>query len=333
MQRNIQLIAALTLLSAPALSQERAMDNTAAKPRTIAEMINAASVSYQTAEKANFSAARTNEVSSDLLLFTGMNMASAPITPDGQAFFHSDTDNSAMLHIDTLTGSVIFSKGTRDLSGLENTPALPTKGAAAGIARDLLGQLDFAPAEESQLFVEHVGGVGMGVEKPDGSTETFEKLRTVRFGRTMGGLKVEGPGSRIVVQLGENGELRGLVHRWQELAPMAIAPQQKLSPSELRSMVAFRIQQAASHAAEIKFESADLVLYDDGQGTIEPVIRVVVEQTIISEFQNEDGEREERVIQNPLDFYLPILRQPNARLPYVKDLEAKVAATPEIDNE
>ncbi|HIF40741.1 MAG TPA: hypothetical protein EYQ74_06555 [Planctomycetes bacterium] len=335
MKNTVKLLALLSLCSSPALGQkplsEGGLDRADDRHETLSEMLEASRFSYQAIGNEGTPQAFTNKVSSNLFLMTGLDLPASPSTPDGKVLFHDADDSSTLLYVDTRSGSVAFSKGTKDISGTHDTPSLPTTEEAPVIATDLLKELQLAPADTTEMVVEHVGGLRMGVLNPDGSTDQFEKLRTVRLSRVLDGTKVEGPGSRIVIQLGEHGELRGLVHRWRELTPTALLPVEKFTPRELRRMISFRIAQATAKATKVEFESAKLVHYDDGQGTVEPVIHVIVQQTLVSKSRNEKGELIEHVLKNPVDFYVPILRKSKARLPFVKDQLVKGLAKPGKD--
>ena len=335
MKNTIKLLALLSLCSSPALGQKPLSgdgpDRAGERQETLSGMLEASRFSYQAVGNEGTPQAFTNKISSNLFLMTGLDLSSSPITPDGKVLFHDVDDSSTLLYVDTRSGSVAFSRGTKDISGTHDTPSLPTTEEAPAIATDLLKELQLAPVDTTEVVVEHVGGLRMGVLNPDGSTDQFEKIRTVRLGRVLDGTKVKGPGSRIILQLGEQGELRGLVHRWRELTPTVVLPVEKFTPRELRRMIDFRISQATAKATEVEFESAKLVHYDDGQGTIEPVIHVIVQQTIVSKSRNEKGELEEHVFENPVDFYVPILRKSNACLPFVKDQLVKGLAKPGKD--
>lgn len=289
--------------------------------QTIAEMIEAADTSYTAIDNVAFSASESNGIVNRLLANSQMPMVASPLSLDGQMFLRHATDSTAILHIDTNGRTITFNRGIGDMSDHASTPALPTKEEAPAIAKSLLNELELAPARADELVVEHVGGLNMGVENADGETEVFEKVRSVRFGRQLGGQPVVGRGSRIQVQLGKEGEMRGIVRRWNEVEANAIAPEAKFSVEEIREMVSTRLRNSASHAKTIEFVKAELVLFDDGKGVIEPTIRVEVNLTISSQARGEDGQPETREIVNPLDFFIPILRNPQAELPFVKDIQ------------
>ena len=55
------------------------------------------------------------------------------------------------------------------------------------------------------------------IDIKDGKVVEYDKLRTVHFGRQIDGIDVGGPGSKITVQLGANGELVSVNRRWVEV--------------------------------------------------------------------------------------------------------------------
>ncbi len=326
MQLQSQLTTAFVV---PTLLAASTLAGGSQAPQSITEMINSANVSYTSTSTEAFSAAQTDEISGRLLSISKTPMAASPLTLDGQALFHSDNDPTAMLHIDTQTRTIVFNKGIGDISDHASTPALTTVEAAPQVAKSLLEELQLSPENADELRVEHVGGLNMGLEGADGETQVFEKVRTVRFGRELGGMKVIGPGSRIVVQLGQEGQMRGVVRRWNEVVSAPIAPESKFSAEQIREMITFRLAGAASEAQGIEFQSAEVVLFDDGKGVIEPAIRVEVELTFETEFRAEDGTTQQREVKNPLDFFVPILRNPKAEMPFTKDIRMNAVATPE----
>jgi len=322
MQLKSQLTAAVlttTLFAASSL----------AEGQSISEMLEAATTSYSATDNVAFTPEESNSISSRLLAKSQLPMMASPMSMDGQVFFRHATDNTAILHIDTAGRTVVFNRGIADINGPESTPNLPTTEAAPAIAKSLLNELEFAPERGEEMVVGHVGGMNMGLQTEEGETKNFEKIRTVHFGRRLGGQRVLGRGSRIQVQLGADGEMRGLIRRWNEVKSNSIAPEAKHTVAEVREMVGFRLRHGASHASKAEFKKAELVLFDDGQGVIEPVIHVVFDLTIESETRNEEGQPETRVIVNPFDFFVPVLRNPQVELPFEQD-RRYASETPEV---
>lgn len=316
MKPNKQVTAALlgtALFSASAIAQEVQRPN-------LAELLASANTSYGSVEAEEISRSEGQQISSRLLERARVDLTADPVREDGDMYFRSSADPSSMLHIDRSRRSIVFNRGVADLVAPETTPALPSVEAAPELARQLLAELQLAPERSEELFVEHVGALNMGVEDANGETQVFEKARNVRFGRRLDGLPVLGRGSRISVQLGRQGELRGVMRRWREVSPNSISPGQKFSPQEVGEMIDLRAQTVGQHAKAVRLESTELVLFDDGRGVIEPVIRVVLNLTVESEVSGADGEMEKREDVNPFDFFVPVLRKPRAELPFISDL-------------
>lgn len=338
MQHDLGTFALLALLCAPAATAQTSLPSgssaTGASPqRTFTEMLAASNTSYRAAGDIGMSPTRQDEIATTLLSMTGSELRPAEMTVDGQLFFHDPGDPSAMLHLDTATSTVVFDTGLGPLGGAQETPNLPSETSAPELALDMIAQIDFGPVHADELVLAHVGGLSLGVQAADGTSQTFEKLRSVFFGRRVDGKKVMGPGSRMVVQLGEGGELHGVIRRWHEFDGTPIPAAAKHTPAELGQMLRSRLHDTSSRARDVRFESAELVLYDDGEGVMEPAIRFVYQLTIDSEYLDETGTMVAKTLVNPLDFYLPILRQPTARYPFVKDLESQTQATPLDANE
>ena len=98
--------------------------------------------------------------------------------------------------------------------GMEN-PDLPTKEESRVIATRVLRELGLLPDE---AYVCATGGVEEETER-DGENVKFFLYRDVIFSRKLDGYYVIGPGMRIKVSLGTNGELIGLDSTIRNLVP------------------------------------------------------------------------------------------------------------------
>ncbi|MFT5150142.1 MAG: hypothetical protein ACI841_000123, partial [Planctomycetota bacterium] len=152
MHYTIKTLATLTLLAVPAVAQTSSLPGSgttagtglgnAGFKRTFAEMIAASTTTYEAAGGTTMSQTRRDEISDTLLTLTGSTLSPGAPQADGQLFFHDSLDPSAMLHFDTATSTVMFSKGVGQISGLNDTPNLPSEAVAPGKALDLVGQVD-----------------------------------------------------------------------------------------------------------------------------------------------------------------------------------------------
>ena len=78
-----------------------------------------------------------------------------------------------------------------------------------------------------------------------------------------------------------------------------------------------RLFMMAGEAEVIVVEKADLVLFDDGRGVVEPAIYVVAAA------QYEGPERAGGSVRIPVDFYIPVLLESEGYYPFHQDVEAR----------
>ncbi|NTW51646.1 MAG: hypothetical protein HGB22_03565 [Chlorobiaceae bacterium] len=233
----------------------------------------------------------------------------------GRYVFTSESDRSATFDIDAATGSFLWNFGLKKYTHEHPTLNLPTADQAPAVARKRLAETGYLPANERELVVTHVGGLDMGVAKYGFNPLTFKKLVTVQFGRVLNGLPVQGPGSRIVVSLGEDGALAGLIRNWPEVTSAKIASNKLKSNPAIRKEIRLQLRKEAGDAVSTSIRNASLVLFDDGRGVIEPAVYVVADARYT-------GPRNETLVNNPVDFYVPVLKKPEAYYPYMKSRNA-----------
>lgn len=231
-------------------------------------------------------------------------------------FFRNGQDPSAVLSLDPARGDFLFNKGLKAYSAEKDTPGLPSKEEAVTLARRQLESLQLAPPAE-EAVVAHVGGLNMAVHREDGTTADFRKLVTVRFGRKLGGIPVVGD-SRAIVQLGERGELAGLVWDWLPAKGRKLSAAELRSDAQIRDVIERRVRAESGTPLRIVIQRQELVLYDDGRGTIEPAIRVKAERTYRVKMLNgkEQGEMREYTV--PYDALVPVLARPRAVFPQLQ---------------
>lgn len=221
--------------------------------------------------------------------------------------YESISNEYSYLEIYNDINTISFNKGY-DYTKKESTFALPTEKTAAAMAEKHLKKLDLL-ADESELVLLHVGGVNMDVYNPEtGEKASYEKLRTVRYGRKISGLSVVGPGSRIIVKLGTNGQLNGLVYNWADYSAEDISSEIAIrSIDSLDQEINSKVKSAAKEGTSGSINK-ELLMYDDGKGHIEPAIYVKTDIEFAS--GNE-------VLKSQYDFYVPLLKSPKAEYPNV----------------
>jgi hypothetical protein len=178
---------------------------------------------------------------------------------NGNIQYYRTLDNRTLCTIDRATGDVVYRKQVQ-FDG--SAPNLPGKDEAISKAQNQL--------ESIGLFKEE-----MTANKPHISTlkttavtgETFEKLRVVTFTRNLGGLPVLGA-SRAAVMFGANGDLEGLVVRWMDVQGEKISG--KL-PTNVKNYIK---KEMAAKNLDVIIKKANLVMFDDGKGSMKPMFHV-----------------------------------------------------------
>lgn len=321
---TLVILAGLALQTTPAQDQDLSLQ----------QKLDAARHTYTAPRVELMTAQKAQALAIDLTEKSGGRLEATPsVATEQDILFRGETDASALLHVDKATGGFVFSRGFDGMRGDNATPGLPAKTDSVQLAVSVLSDLGLMPTGLGQnVVVEHIGGVNMGVHNEDGTTDDFEKLRTVRFARVQDGLKVEGRGSRLVVNLAEQGRLFGLVHRWQAFQGREIGAAEKLTVDEVRELAARQIRIASGDAKSTTLESIELVLFDDGQGNMEPALHVVTQMTYASkEIDSVTGAESDRDVTNPFDFFIPVLRDSKANFPHTKDLAQRKIAQPMLD--
>jgi hypothetical protein len=119
-------------------------------------------------------------------------------------------DPSAHFNYDAKSGALSFSQGIAEqLKGGNN---LPSTEQAASVASQFLKANKMMAGDESQMEVQHVGGIKRVTQQ--GETDI---LKTVTYTRKIGGVPVSGSGSKIVVELGNNGKTLSVQRNWREI--------------------------------------------------------------------------------------------------------------------
>jgi hypothetical protein len=157
----------------------------------------------------------------------------------------------------------------------EYVPKLPDKEAAIKATEDFLRKDELFPKDDRQLKLVHYGGIrSNSVIDGKKAGPITDKLITVTYGRVVDGLPVIGPGSKLVANIGEGGELVGLVHRWRELEPQSrrqLRGQEIVSQQEAEEMARHQIQQEYGQDISYKILGSGKAYYDNNGKILQPV--------------------------------------------------------------
>lgn len=241
-----------------------------------------------------------------------LNQKSAFKLSANRVGYSSDADPSASFEVDSLTGNFMFNGGLKKYREDESTPDLPSEGEAVELSQRWLQEMGLTPKGEA-LQIAHVGGLNMSASDGKTGSVIYEKLKTVRFSRVLGGLPVDGD-ARIIMHLGESGKPAAMVYQWPAIGAVQKLSSRELMPAEkLQSQARDQVEKAARKALSAQLKAVDLVLYDDGLGIMEPAYHVVVERYF------DYGDKEPVMI--PFDFYVPTTIEPQAFYPYMEVAE------------
>lgn len=179
-------------------------------------------------------------------------------------------DPSAHFRVNKKIGDFTFNKGMKDYLNDKETIGLPQGEKAVDIAKKHLTDLGLMPEKQEEMVVRHIGGLKQADVAAEGKSVEKDKLVTVHFGRQIDGVDVGGPGSKIVVELGTNGELVSVHRRWIELTEEKKRADEFALEADISNKINEKLKKDGAKAKQIDAESPDFGYFDDGDGNIEP---------------------------------------------------------------
>lgn len=238
---------------------------------------------------------------------------------DGLMALRKGKDPSASFEMDKRSGNFLYNGGLAEYKNDSDTPMLITEEKADAMALGHLEKLDLFPNKQ-ELNLVNIGGLNMAVLKEDGTTEVFKKLVTVRYNRKLSDVPVIGE-SRIIVQMGTNGKLAGLIYYWGEiLEKINIESDDVLADKNIKREIESRLRAASTDSKKIIVQKVDFVLYDDGKGHIEPAFYVQAKLFYeVSKSKKEETQKYDM----PYDYYIPVLKNSLAFYPFMETVKVK----------
>ncbi len=137
-------------------------------------------------------------------------------------FWQDKLDTTSFINLDTRNGDVIFQNQMQRFLLLPAIKLL-SKQEAITKAKDFIKNVELMPADFEQNC-ELLATYGLFYQEgKDGQYgEKTQRAMTFHFGREIEGIPVEGPGSRIIIQLGHEGRILSLVKKWNDITPAFI---------------------------------------------------------------------------------------------------------------
>lgn len=203
-------------------------------------------------------------------------------------------------------GSIRFNKSLKKYADAFK-PNLPNEQQVDNIAREYLKANNLLPDNLSEIKVGHIGGLRASKA---GTNETIDKMRTITYNREIDGIPVVGPGSKIIVNVGDNNEITGLIHRWKGVDKGATS-KRSLKVTELRgeqdakNELTKRVKADWGQNAKVRIEDSKIAYFDSNDGFIQPVY---VFESKITPDANFDPEGKNPEDQAYLGF-VPVMKQ------------------------
>lgn len=188
---------------------------------------------------------------------------------DNIAYFVSPADVNTTLEQDLNNGNIAFSKLTQAYLG-DLKPQLPSGQDAVRIGEKFLKEKGLFPKNAGELKLVHTGGVRAQTAKGP----IIDKMVTLTYARVVDSMQVIGAGSKIVVNIGDKGDVVGLIRRWRELntgGRKEVKAEEMISQEEATALAKRQIAQEFGEKAGYDFKEIRKSYYDNNGGILQPV--------------------------------------------------------------
>jgi hypothetical protein len=193
---------------------------------------------------------------------------------DSIIYYTSKNDLNTTFEQDLKTGNFTFNKNMNRYMG-GYTPKLPGIDEAVERAAAFLKENQLYPKTSAELKLVHKGGLrSQGIVDGKKGGPIVDKLITLTYGRVLDSLPVIGPGSKIVINLGDAGEIAGVIHRWREVNQdqrKRIEPGEMLSQEEATERARKQIAAEYGEKTSFKINAISKAYYDNNGRFLQPV--------------------------------------------------------------
>lgn len=192
---------------------------------------------------------------------------------ENKVYFTSNTDLNTNLEHDLNTGNFTYNKGLGKY--LNNyVPKLPSSKEAQKIVDDFLSAQKLAPRNQAEFKLLHEGGWRSTTTDGKNQGVVVDKILKLTYGRVLDSLPVIGSGSKIIVKVGENGEILGMIRRWRELN---LSTKKQLERAEMNnqetaeSLAKQQIVSEFGAQSTFTIKSVSKAYYDNNGNILQPV--------------------------------------------------------------
>lgn len=186
--------------------------------------------------------------------------------------FVSEKDVNTTFEYNVDTHDVSFQRNFDRYLG-DFVPRLPEGDKAVEIALQFLEENRLMPENPEELTVAHVGGLRSTSLQANGKPgPVVDKLKTVTLARQLKGAPVIGPASKMVINIGDKGEIIGAVSRWREFEKgWRLDPNQVLQAGEAKELAYQQSKQEFGEKSEIEFYDMQVAYFDNNGKYLQPV--------------------------------------------------------------
>lgn len=208
---------------------------------------------------------------SSMKQFIGETPTAAKADADNTVRYVSDKDVNTTFEQNLATGDLRFQRNFSAYLG-DFKPTLPTGEEAVKIAQTFLASNGLQAANERELTLAHIGGLRSSSMIGDKPGPVIDKLVTVNFARQVNGLPVIGPGSKMVVNIGNKGEVIGLIRHWRELAgSKKISGTETYSEDEAKRIALAQMSKEFGSSSDFEILQSKIAYYDNNGVYLQPV--------------------------------------------------------------
>lgn len=190
------------------------------------------------------------------------------------AYYVADEDLNITFEQDLNNGNFEFSKITK--AYLDNDALkLPSEDEAIRIAKEYLKTNGIAAKNDGEIRLVHSGGIrSQSIANGNQAGPIIDKVRTLTYGRIIDSLPVIGAGSKIIIQIGDKGQVLGVTRKWRELKAAGkkeIKPEEMITVKEAEEMAKRQIISEFGANAGFEIKGTQRSYYDGNGNILQPV--------------------------------------------------------------
>ncbi len=213
-------------------------------------------------------AVKTNNFPELVRRFAGNNFTELKQMQIAGGLRFTSNDPSEFYEVNEAEGHFSFSKNLGRYMG-NYKPSLPEPKSAQEIAKKFLTENKLMAENPGEMQLIHSGGL----RSDDENGNVIDKMVTLTYGRVLDGVPVIGRGSKIVVNVGDKGEVVGLTRNWK-----AFSKRNELKPSEVKAEAEMQrefeaqVIQQFGKGTKPEIKRSYMVYFDNGGKFLQPVM-------------------------------------------------------------